>query len=123
MKEKRVTAGAFKLSRYSALTDRDSIQVGSSVKELPFEVASEDSDEDGEEDQPGKKIYMNMIVEEDYKDDAPIFAYNGLQVPINILFDQIEGFTLHPRENFNLLPVTSTKDTPPGIRALRNTSP
>jgi hypothetical protein len=55
VKEKRVTAGAFKLSRYSALTDRDSIQVGSSIKELPFEVASEDSDEVREEDQPGKK--------------------------------------------------------------------
>ena len=112
MKEKRVTAGAFKLSRYSALTDRDSIQVGSSVKELPFEVASEDSDEDGEEDQPGKKIYMNMIVEEDYKDDAPIFAYNGLQVSINIIFDQIEGFTLYPREGVNLPPITVMDEMP-----------
>ena len=46
-----------------------------------------------------KNIYVNMIVEKDYKENTPILAYNSLPVPINILFDQIEGFTLHPREN------------------------
>ena len=62
---------------------------------------------------------MNMAVDEYYKDDAPTFTYNGLRVPIEILFDQIIGFILYSREGFNLLPVTSMDDMSPEIRGLK----
>ena len=55
-KEKGLTAGALKPSRYSPSTGRDSTPMNPSAKELPMEVVPEDSDEDGEEDRPGKDL-------------------------------------------------------------------
>jgi hypothetical protein len=89
------------------------------ARELPVEVDLEDSDEDEEEKQPGKKIYTNMMAEEDYTGDAPTFAHSGLQVPINILFNQIEGFTLHPREGVGLSCITPIDDMSPDIQGLK----
>jgi hypothetical protein len=97
------------------LINRDSTPVCPSAKELPFEVELEYSDENGEEYRPGNQIYVNTMVEEDYEDDTPTFSYNGLRVPINILFDQIEGFTLYPRGGVNLPPITSMEDMSPDI--------
>ena len=54
MKEKRVTAGAFRPSRYLTSADRDSVSVGLSAKEPPTEIDLEDSNGNGEKDQPGK---------------------------------------------------------------------
>ena len=56
-----------------------------------------------------------MMVEEECEEDAPTFAHNGLWVPINICFDQIEGFTLHLREGINLWPVALLDNLPPDI--------
>jgi hypothetical protein len=62
-----------------------------------------------------EKVYKKMMVEEECEEDAPIFAHNGLWVPINICFDQIEGFTLHLREGINLWPVALLDNLPPDI--------
>ena len=50
-------------------------------------------------------------------------TYADLCVPIVILSDQIEGFTLYPRECVNLPPVTSIDNIHSGIQGLKNTSP
>ena len=70
-----------------------------------------------------EKIFVNMVVDKDYKDDASTFVYTGLRVPMKIPVDQIEGFTLYPREGVNLPLVTTLDDTPPDIRGLKNTPP
>ena len=62
--------------------------------------------------------YAIMMVEEEYEEDASAFAYDGLLVSLNILFDQVDGFTFHPREGYNLSPITSMNDIPPDIRGL-----
>ena len=59
-----------------------------------------------------------MIVEEEYEEDAATFAYNSLVVALSMLFDQIDGFTLHPRDGSTLLPITSMAKITPDIKML-----
>ena len=99
--------------RYSASADRDPTPVDPSDKELSIVVDLGGSDKDGEEDRPGQNIYVNLVVDEDYEDNIVTFTYNGLQMLIAILFDQIEGLILYSREGVNLPPVTSMDNTPP----------
>jgi hypothetical protein len=97
-KENKVTAVVFKPSRYLASADRDSAPMGSSARELWVEIDSEDSEENGDKDQPGRVCFTNMMIGEEFKEDTSKFSYDGLLVPLNILFDQDDGFTLQPRE-------------------------
>jgi hypothetical protein len=89
-----------------------------SDKGSPIEIGSEDSDEDGEVDAPGRKCYTTLAMDKDYKDDAPTFAYNTIQVALSVLFEQIAGFILHPREGADHLPITSVEKIPLDIKGL-----
>jgi hypothetical protein len=118
MEEKGLTAEALNPLQYPASADSDPIPVDPYAKEPPIEADLEDSDEDGEEDQPGKKVWVTMTVDEDYKDEASTFSYMGLQVPIKTLFNQIKGFTLYPRKGVNFPHTTSVDKIPPNIRSI-----
>ena len=89
----------------------------------PTEFDLEDSDEDREEDRSGQMIYVNMSVDEGYGDNAAIFAYKGLRVAIKILFDQIEEFTLYPREGINLPPLLQWTTAPLRYEGSKSTPP
>ena len=93
--------------------------MASSAGESNTEIDLEDSDENGEEDRPGRVCFVNMMVEEEHEEDTATFAYNGLLVPFNILFEQIYGFTLHPREGCTDPPITSMDHIPPDTRGLK----
>ena len=57
----------------------------------------DDSDDDGEEDAPNKPHYVTLQVQETYEDDAPVFAYESLQVLLRMGRETIPGFKLHPK--------------------------
>lgn len=120
MKGHGSTAGASKSSQYSASVYRDSAPVTPSAKEPPSNVDLEESDEDGQEDQPGQMIYVDMVVDTYYEGNAATFAYNGLQVSFVLLFNQTKGFTLYPRAGVNLpLCHFNGRHPPPGIQGLK----
>ena len=73
-----------------------------STRASPMEIDLEDSDEDGEKDRPDRVCFANMMVGEGYEELASTFACNGLLVLLNIIFDQVDEFTLHSREYCNL---------------------
>ena len=62
--------------------------------------------------------FITMLVEEEYEEDAATFAYNALVVAFSMLFDQINGFTLHPRDGCTLPSITSTDNMPLDIKIL-----
>ena len=95
-----------------------SIPATPKVGDLPTNADIEEVDEEGEEDSPGKVCYVTMLVEEEYEEDAATFAYNSLVVALSMLFDQIDGFTMHPRDGSTLLPITSMVKIPPDIKML-----
>ena len=54
-----------------------------------------------------------MTVEEEHKENVATFAYNSLLVALNIPFEQIDGFMLHPRDGCDLPPIASNAGIPP----------
>ena len=92
VKEKGETEGVFKPTRCPTLVDRDSAPVGCAFRESSVEIESEKSGEDGGKNRPVKVCFVWLR-----KADTTTFSYSSLLVPLNILFEQINGFTLHPR--------------------------
>ena len=118
MKDKLAAAEVLKTPKYSTSVDGEYLPVGPATRESSMEDDLEDSNEEQEEDQPDKVCCVSMIVEEEYDEDAPSFAYTSLCVALNILFDQIDGCALHSREDYDLPPITSMTGTPHDIKGL-----
>ena len=102
----------------STIRNSNPIPASPKVGEHPMQTDQEETDEEGEEDRPGKVCYVTMLIEEEYEDDAATFAYNSIAVAFSVLHDQINGFKVHPRDGSNLPPITSMDDIPPGIKQL-----
>ena len=63
-------------------------------------------------------VFATLSMDEDYEEDAAVFAYNTTRVALIVLFKQITGFVLHPREGVDAPLLTAVDKIPPDIQGL-----